>query len=368
MSDSMDLSSMSTEMLLERLKFLEPNVRSLDVKQKAVKVLANALYGITANQHFSGYDPDLAEAITLTGQLALRTSARIIDTFMNKVCGSVDEKFVYYGDTDSTYITFNKFVEKFCKGMSDHEKVNYLEKFVRDVLQKELDVKLGELASKLGAPKSTLDMKLECIGPASIQLAKKKYAFDILYSEGVRYEEPKMKVMGMEIVRSSTPSIIKDKLKKSVKMALSSDEKTLQAYIAEVKESFMGYSVEDISFPRGCNGLATYRDTNNIYKGGCPKHVRAALLYNHYLKKNGLEDKYPLIGEGDKIRFVSLKKPNPIHEDVIGFPAKLPVEFDLHKYIDYDTQFEKSFLKPLESILNAVDWKAEYQISLEDFF
>lgn len=287
---------------------------------------------------------------------------------MNKVCGTKDKRFVYYGDTDSTYFELVDFVTKFCKGMSDHEIVDYIENFVINVLQKELNEKLGRLAESLGATKNTLDMKLECIGPACIQLAKKKYAFDILYSEGVRYDQPKMKVMGMEIVRSSTPSVIKDKLKKSVKMALSSDEKTLQTYIKEVKESFFSYSIEDISFPRGCNGLATYRDPDNIYRGGCPKHVRAALLYNFYLKKFNLEDKYPMIGEGDKIRFISLKKPNPIHEDVIGFPARLPEEFGLHKYIDFDTQFEKAFLKPLDSILGAVDWSAEYQISLEDFF
>jgi DNA polymerase elongation subunit (family B) len=213
-----------------------------------------------------------------------------------------------------------------------------------------------------------LEFKLECIGTAIVFCAKKRYAFDILYSEGVRYEYPKMKVMGMEIVRSSTPSAIKDQLRRGVKLVLEKDEESLQSYIGEVKNSFFSLDYTEIAFPRGCNGLATYSDPVTIYKGGTPKHVRAALLYNFHLKKFGLESKYPLIGEGDKIKFIALKKPNPFHEDVIGFPVKIPEEFGLTKYINIEEQFQKAFMAPLESVLEAVKWSAEPKVNLEDFF
>lgn len=269
---------------------------------------------------------------------------------------------------NSSYVQMDIFVQKFCKGMDAHQIVDYLENFVVNILQKEINSKLSKLVLSMGGQKSYMDQKLECIGPACVQISKKRYAFDILYSEGVRYDKPKMKVMGMEIVRSSTPSAIKEQLKKGVKMVLEKDESTLQTYIGEVKNSFMNLPYTEIAFPRGCNGLITYSDASTIYKGGCPKHVRAALLYNHYLKKMGLEAKYPLIGEGDKIRFIALKKPNPFHEDVIGFPVKIPDEFGLDAYINYDEQFQKAFMAPLEAVLGAVKWSAEPKVNLEDFF
>jgi DNA polymerase elongation subunit (family B) len=359
---------MSTEQLKERLAFLEPQVRMLDVKQKAVKVLANALYGISANAHFSGYDPDLGEAITLTGQVGIRTAMKLVDGFLNAALKTTGVTYCDYSDTDSMYITLDRLVEKTCQGKTNKEIVDFLEKFVFDVLQPMLNKGLSKMVESLGAPKCMLEFKLECIGTAIIYCAKKRYAFNILYSEGVRYESPKMKVMGMEIVRSSTPSAIKEQLKKGVKIALEKEEADLQAYVAEVHKSFMSLHYTEIAFPRGCNGLRTYSDASNIYKPGCPMHVRASLLYNHYLKKMGLESKYPLIGEGDKIRFIALKKPNPFHEDVIGFPVKIPDEFGLEKYIDYETQFQKAFMAPLNSVLESMKWSSEPQVNLEDFF
>lgn len=195
--------------------------------------------------------------------------------------------------------------------------------------------------------------------------AKKKYAFDILYSEGVRYNEPKMKVMGIEIVRSSTPSVVKDYLKESLKLCLASTEKELQNKVKEVKTNFMSQPYENISFPRGVNGMETYKDNSSIYKKGCPIHVRGSLLYNHHVIKRGLDTKYPMIVDGDKIKFVALKMPNSIHENVISFNGKIPQEFGLDKYVDYNLQFEKAFLKPLEGILSAIGWSAEEKVTLD---
>lgn len=310
----------------------------------------------------------MGEAITLTGQVGIRKAMELVDAFLNKALGTTNVTYCAYSDTDSLYIILDDLVAKHCKGKTDSEIVDFLEKFVFGVIQPMLNKGLGELMSKLGAPKCMLEFKLECIGTAIVFVAKKRYAFDILYSEGVRYAQPKMKVMGMEIVRSSTPSAIKDQLKKGVKLVLEKDEIALQAYIAEVKTSFMNLEYSEIAFPRGCNGLLTYADSSTIYKAGCPKHVRAALLYNHHLTKMGLEDKYPLIGEGDKIKFIALKKPNPFHEDVIGFPVKIPEEFGLDKYINYEEQFQKAFMAPLESVLDAVKWSSEPKVNLEDFF
>lgn len=259
-------------------------------------------------------------------------------------------------DTDSVYFDVSEFVKKHCSRMTDDEIVTYIEQFIFKVLQPELNKQLTAIAKTMGIDDCRIYYKLECIGTSIITLAKKRYMFDILYSEGVRYKEAKMKVMGIEIVRSSTPSMVKEYLRKAAKICLSGTQDELQKYVSGIKTDFRKLNYTDASFPRGCNGLETYSDPIKIYQSGCPMHVRAALLYNHHLKAKGLDTKYPLISEGEKIKFITLDKRNPIHEDVIGFPAKLPEELDLVKYIDWNLQYEKAFMKPLTSIANAIGW------------
>ena len=266
---------------------------------------------------------------------------------------------------NSTYVNVQELIDQKLECKTNTEIVDYIEKLVVNIVQPTLNKKLRSLVNSMGADNCLLDKKLECIGPSAVFIAKKKYAFDILYSEGVRYAEPKMKVMGIEIVRSSTPSIVKDYLKESMKLCMSETEKTLQKKVKEVKKSFMQNDYVNISFPRGVNGMEVYSDKASIYKKGCPIHVRGALLYNHTLKRLGLDSKYPMIGDGDKVKFVALKMPNPLHENVIAFPSKLPTEFGLDRFIDYKTQFEKAFVAPLENILQAIGWEAEEKIKLD---
>lgn len=266
---------------------------------------------------------------------------------------------------NSTYVNIQELIDQKLRDKTDVEIVNYVEKLVVNVIQPTLNKKLRSLVNSMGADNCLLDKKLECIGPSAVFIAKKKYAFNILYAEGVRYSEPKMKVMGIEIVRSSTPSIVKDYLKESMKLCMSETENVLQKKVKEVKKSFMQQDYVNISFPRGVNGMEVYADKASIYKKGCPIHVRGALLYNHSLKRLGLDSKYPAIADGDKVKFVALKMPNPLHENVIAFPNKLPTEFGLDRFIDYKTQFEKAFVAPLEGILEAIGWEAEEKIKLD---
>ena len=353
------------EMLdLKRRHAPEEEYRALDVAQLAFKIAANAFYGIMGLAHFKYYDYRMAEAVTSTGQVFIRNAKKYVDLILSKVSGR-NAEFAMYADTDSLYFLVEDIVKTKCVGMSDAEIVNYLERFVIDVLQPPLNKKLQEDATSMGIDKCLINFKLECIGPSIIFVAKKRYAFDILYSEGVRYDAPKMKVMGIEIVRSSTPSVVKDYLKESLKLCLSADEKTLQKKVIEVRKAFESCHYTDISFPRGVNGLTTYHDDASIYRVKTPIHVRGALLYNHHLKRKKLDTKYPLIGEGDKIKFVALKMPNTIHENVIAFNNRIPPELDLEKYVDYKMQFQKAFLAPLEGILEAIGWEAEEKVTLD---
>ena len=361
-----DLRKQTKNKMLELKKVgaSEKEYKALDVAQNAFKIAANSFYGILALPHFKYYDSRMAEAITSNGQVFIIKTREYVTEIFTKIMGKTED-FVFYCDTDSAYIDLNSFVNKHCKGKTDAEIVNYIENVVFKVVQPALNKKLADLAKTMGIDDCRISFKLECIGNGHIQVAKKRYAFNILYSEGVRYEEPHMKVMGIEIVRSSTPSVVKDYLKEAVKICLSKTESDLQDFVKTVKQEFMKQPYTAISFPRGCNGLKTYASTASIYQKGCPIHVRAALLFNNQLRKLNIDNVYPLIGEGEKIKFVALKMPNPIYENVIGFQTKLPHEFNLEQYVDYDVQFEKSFLAPLETIIEAIGWEAEEKVTLD---
>ena len=359
----MEISKATTEELKKRLAFLEREAKEYDVKQKAVKVIANALYGVSAAPFFSYYDPDLAEAITLTGQYSLKLMRKATDEYLNNVLGTKGVQYVVYQDTDSGYIHVQELVNQKCKNMNDQEIVNFLEEFVESKLQPLYDEVFKDTLPEFGVEDCKLFYKLECIGPSAIWTAPKKYAFNILYSEGVRYETPKTKIMGIEIVRSSTPTMVKPHLKKCIEIMLSGEESDLQRYVIDVKKDFFNQPYWEISFPRGVNGLKTYSSSQTIYQKGngvsTPIAVRGALLYNYHIEKNQIDNKYPPIGEGDKCKFVYIKKPNPIHENVIAFPSKIPKELGLEKYVDYNIQWEKTFLSPLDKLLTAVGWSAE---------
>ena len=349
---------------LKKANAPEQEWRALDVSQGAFKIAANSFYGITAMAFFRYYDSRIAEAITSNGQVFIIKTKQYVDEIFTKIMGKSDE-YTFYMDTDSAYINVDSLVQKYCQGKTDQEIVDYIESFVFKVLQPALNKKLSAFAKTMGVDDCKISFKLECIGNGHIQVAKKRYVFDILYSEGVRYDKPKMKVMGIEIVRSSTPSVVKDFLKEAVKICLSGTELDLQRFVKETKKKFMQLNYTAVSFPTGCNGLTTYSNNASIYNKGCPIHVRAALMHNHLLTKLGLDSKYQPIGDGDKIKYLMLKMPNPIHENVIGYIGKMPREFGLEKYIDYNTQFAKAFLAPLEKILDAIGWSAEEKVLLD---
>jgi hypothetical protein len=170
------------------------------------------------------------------------------------------------------------------------------------------------------------------------------------------------------MVKSSTPSAIREKMRQSIRIMLQGTEDDIHTFIDDFKTEFKNLPVEDISFPRGLNGLKEYSDSVTMYKKGTPIHVKGAILYNHHLKQLGLEKKYPKIQDGEKLKFTYLKQPNPFKDMVISYPGRLPPEFELQSYIDYDTQFDKAFLEPIKVVLDCMEWSTEKKNSLESFF
>ena len=243
-----------------------------------------------------------------------------------------------------------------------------MDKVCESKLQPYIDKSYQELASYVHAYAQKMQMKREGLSDKGIWTAKKRYILNVYNNEGVQYKEPQLKVMGMEMVKSSTPSIVREKMKQLIRMIVTKTEEDVQVFIENFKTEFKTLPPEDVSFPRGLNGLADYSDSITLYKKGTPIHVKGAILYNHFLKKMNLTKKYQTIKEGEKIKFTYLKQPNPFKDMVISYPTRLPKEFELHQYVDYDMQFEKTFMEPIKVILECVGWKAEKTASLEDFF
>ena len=336
--------------------------------QLARKIALNSAYGAIGNQYFRYFDVRHAEGITMAGQLAIRWIERDVNKYLNKILKTENKVYVVASDTDSIYVKLGDLVDKLFKDKSDTRKiVKVLDKFCEERLQKAIDNSYDRLAQYVKAFEQKMFMKREVIANKGIWTAKKRYILNVFNEEGVDMKDPKLKIMGIEAVKSSTPAPCRVKIKEALKVIMNKDENALIQFIDEFRTHFKKMRPEQIAYPRSCNNLKKYSSRTDIYMKSCPIHVKGALLYNHLLIKNKLV-KYEEIQEGDKIKFIVLKEPNPLREKVISFPTRLPKEFNLHKFINYDEQFDKSFLEPLRFIVNAIGWNFEKQATLDGFF
>jgi len=351
----------------EKIKVYKNNISKYKNLQMAKKICLNSAYGAMGNEYFRYFDSRLAEAVTKSGQLSIRWIERKLNEWFNKLLGT-NKDYIIAVDTDSVYIDFDGLVNKFMKNKTKEETINLIDKICKEQITPFIDRSYRELASYMNAYSNMMTMKRESIADRGIWTAKKRYMLHVYDVEGVRYSEPKLKIMGLEAVRSSTPGSCRAKIKEAIKIIMTKSEDDLIDYVAAFKQEFLKLPVEQIAFPRSVNGLSTYKDRTNIYKKATPIHVRGSLLYNHHLNKRDLLNTYTEIHEGEKIKFVYLKKPNSIHEDIISFSSELPEEFGLHESIDYSKQFQKTFLDPLNIILEVIGWNYEKKSSLDSFF
>jgi len=351
---------------------IEKRVARYNNLQLAKKVSLNSAYGALGSQYFRFYDLRMALGVTTAGQLSIRWIEAKINQYMNKLLGT-DDDYVIASDTDSIYLRLGDLVNKVygvdgVVKMPAQKIIEFMDRVCEDKLQPHIDKSYQELADYVHAFEQKMQMKREGLSDKGVWTAKKRYILNVYNNEGVQYAEPHMKVMGLEMIKSSTPSAIREKMKAAIKLMMTGTEQQVQDFIANFKKEFKTLPPEEISFPRGLNGLNTYSDPVMLFKKGTPIHVRGAIVYNHHLKQMGLTKKYPLIQEGEKLKFTYLKMPNHFKNDVVSFPGRIPKEFELDNYIDYDVQFDKAFLEPISVILRCMKWSAEKTNSLEDFF
>jgi DNA polymerase elongation subunit (family B) len=338
--------------------------------QMARKIQLNSAYGAIGNQYFRYYKLSNAEAITFSGQVSIQWIMNKMNSYLNKILKTEGEDYVIASDTDSLYINMGPLVESVFKGREKTTQgiVSFLDKVCQVEFEKYIESSYQELADYVNAYDQKMFMKRECIAERGIWTAKKRYILSVWDSEGVRYEEPKLKIKGIEAIKSSTPAPCRKMLKDSFKLMMEKSEDDVIDFIEQCRSKFKTLSPEEVAFPRSASDVQKYKSHSQIYIKGTPIHVRGALLFNHYIKKNNLNNKYSLIQNGEKIKFVYLKKPNTIYENVISFIQEFPKELNLDKYVDYDLQFEKAFLEPLKIILDVIGWSVEKTVNLDSFF
>ena len=351
----------------KRLKELDTLIKRAYNNQQVRKIALNSAYGALANQYFAFFSLDLAEAITLSGQLVIQWAEKTINRYLNEIL-KTDKDYVIAMDTDSIYITMDDLVKHIFTEDTPKEKIidflSKAEKKIEDALENGFE----DLKEYTNAFQQKMVMKREVIADRGIWTAKKRYILNVHDSEGVRLAKPKLTIMGIETAKSSTPQWVRNKLTDALEVVMTKSEKELWEFVETARKEFRNLSPEEVAFPRGCKGLVQYADSTNIYSKGTPIHVRGALLYNHLLKQKNLDLRYELIKNGESVYFTYLTLPNTLNENVIAFQQTLPREFDLRRYIDYDLQFEKAFVEPLKTVVNFMNWNVEPVASLDSFF
>lgn len=346
---------------------IERDIAHFENQQTAIKILLNSLYGAMGNKYFRYFTMEIAEGITITGQYIIKWAEKHVNAYLNKVLKNKKD-YVIAIDTDSVYVGFSDLVNSVMPSADTSKKVDFLDKVCAKVESDVLDVAFKQLKENCGAYKQRISMKREGIANRGIWTAKKRYILNVWDNEGVRYAAPKLKIMGIEAIKSSTPAACRAAFKELFQILINGTEEQTQKFIADFRNEFIALPAEEKAFPRGVSSVKSYVDSKTVYKKGTPINSRAAILYNYMLKQKGVENKYEVIKDGEKIKYIHLNPRNPLREDVMGFYTILPHEFGLHQYIDNDTQFEKAFLDPAKLILDAIGWKAEESSSLEDFF
>jgi DNA polymerase elongation subunit (family B) len=347
---------------------LEKDIARYNNLQMAKKIQLNSGYGALANVWNRWFKREFAEGITSSAQLTTRWIEIKLNIYLNKIFKTEGVDYVIACDTDSVYIQADKFVEMAGKEMTTEQTVKYIDKICTEALEPFIDKKYQELCGYVNGYDQKMTMKRECIADKGIWTAKKRYILNVWNQEGVAYTKPKLKMMGIEAIRTSTPAVCRVAIKEALNVIMNKTEVDLQKYIADFRIEFSQMPFEQVAFPRSVKDLDKYKDASTIYAKGTPINVKGALVYNYHLKKHKLDKKYEPVANGQKIKYSYLKTPNPLHSTVITCADKLPQEFGLEKYVDHDTQFDKSFLEPIKTIVGAIGWEVEKRATLDSFF
>jgi DNA polymerase elongation subunit (family B) len=347
---------------------LTKDISKFNNLQMSKKIKLASVYGALGNKYFRWYRNEFAEAITSSAQLTTRWIEGKLNVYLNKTFKTEGIDYVIACDTDSVYIKAENFIGLAGKTMTKDEEVAYLDKICVKVLEPYIGKCYQELCDNVNGVAQKMTMKRECIADKGIWTAKKRYILNVANQEGVQYAKPKLKMMGIEAIRTSTPQVCRDAIKQALEVIMNKTELDLQLYIQQFRDEFSTMSFTQVASPRSVKDLDKYVDRSSIFQKGTPINVKGALIYNFHLKRLNLDKKYEAINSGQKIKYAYCITPNPLHASVIACPSELPKELGMDMYIDRNTQFNKAFLEPIKNITGVIGWEIERRATLEDFF
>ena len=344
---------------------VQETVTELDVRQHVIKIFMNSLYGAMLNDYFRYSDVRMGESITLTGQYAIQWAECVVNRYLSRVVGPGD--YVIAMDTDSLYIDMQPLVDRFMSDADPGQVMTGIDRVCREKFEPMFESVMRTFCDRLGAREYTLDLTQERLCDRALWSIKKRYALRVVEEDRVRLAKPKIVAKGLESARSSTPAVLRTAFLEAIEIGFSEDAAALRRFVSDRRLWFSGLYPEDIASPSGVTDVDKYVRPEWTYASGTPIHVRAAILHNRLVEQMGLTDQVEFIRSGDKMKYVYLRLPNPIMENVIGFVDVLPAEFGLHEHVDYDTQFEKKLLTPLETLYRSCGWNVRDDATLEDF-
>lgn len=380
---------MTDQELLEKFHHVQLQLGELYNKQKALKILLNSYYGATGFPGFRWYDLRMSTSVTLGGQVGIKIAANAVDAHLHTICPDTPSACIG-GDTDSFYVNFGPYAEKL--GLTT---VDQISDYIKDVLEPIIEESMKKYFDYMNHFEFCLNFKREVIAESGFFLDKKKrYAMLVKDSEGVRFNEPELKVVGLELLRSSTPAAVKPWLEEAILVILDNDRHKLVRWLKDKREAYEKLPIEEISQNSSVSNISKYLspiydDYNQItgYKVikpttrirdvktgeekdrglGIPINSMAAINWNDYIARNKLDKQYQAIREGSKIKLLRLK-PNPYKYEVIGYEGYWNQDFDLTSFIDRDTMFEKTFKQYIRNITNTFAWNLDLEYTVDDIF
>ena len=358
-------------------------IKKLDLKQNAIKILINSIYGAFGNKWFYFYNPDIAQSITLQGQDLIKFSIKAVnhyflekwhlDTELHQLLGidkytikKVEDEAAIYTDTDSIYVQFDSALESIIGAdFTKDEALNICINIDRYRLSGYFD-NCFEKYGKLFNTKNRLKFKLENLSETGLWLKKKNYAIRVAYEPNPNYElEPQDKryliIKGLEPVKGSYPIWARTKLIELTSFIMDRGkrldiEKDIIPRLTELKTEALGLHPDELAFNFNIRVYNKYitSEAKLELKKGISIFPRAAAIYNHILIKTGLVEKYPKIREKDKIKFYYCNpETNEGQFDVFAYsPGTYPDEIALP--MDVDSQFFSLIIEPVNRLLTAM--------------
>jgi len=365
---NLDLTSLTDDEINSYIELCDAKYIEYKLLQEALKVICNGLYGCLGSPYFRFFNLKIAESITITGHSIIENSCESVNLYMNKLLKTDGKDFVLAMDTDSNYIDFSDLVARIAPDRSDEVIVNFLDTISKVKIQPMLANSFDIFSKKTNYYESRLFMKRESICKAIFLEKKKRYILKVFDNEGVRLAIPEVKIVGLESVRSDIPEWCRKRLKQCFTMLFECNQEQMQTFIADTETEFFQLNVSKIAKPTSITDIVKYTDNVGMPVKGATAAAKGSINYNNLLIKHKLQSQFSQISNGDKIRLLPLKMPNPSNMEIIAFKEKIPVEFGIEKYVNMNILFEKNFIDPISRVLTVMGWSAIKKYNIGDFF